>query len=324
MTTQVGDDGIRRFVLVDLPERGERIPVTNVDAYVLRTLNYFFLRHNDAATAQAMGEAARSMIGNPSQFDLNFRTDRVASYRGKPLRGATIHTYCAGFLLMCAQETARPREEFFPIVEYPAGGRTQANLKTLGLSLGENFISPTAALFSPHMLMIGRRRPMYDPEREVKEAVYDHFALRMNTGTLHQSPSAQQALREKLVRVSEGTPWLRRAIAKANGVSEEMDLLSAARAAAVVETLDDIAEQSAAQFTAAREAFLAPPEDQWSRRYTTEQQLQIKAIRTRHAALYDAWRHRRITPPALQRELVRSYCTAGQKNLDDRFFTAPP
>lgn len=324
VTTDVDEKGMRRFVLVDLPERGETIPVTNVDAYVLRTLNYFFLRHSDADAALAMGAAAREMIGNPSNFDLNFRTDRVAEYRGKPLKGATIHTYCAGFLLLCAQASDRPRDDFFPIIEYPAGGRTQANLKILGLSLGDDFISPTAALFSRNMEIVGRRRPMYDPQREVKEAVYDHFALQMNTGALHQSPSAQQALREKLVQISEGTPWLRRAIAKANGVNEEMDLLSAAKAAAVVETLDEIADASGAQFQAAREAFLASPDaDLQGRDYSAEKRAQIVALRRQHQSLYDQWRARRITPPALQRELVRQYSEAGRKRLDDRFFTTP-
>jgi hypothetical protein len=324
VTIDVGDDGKRRFVLVDLPERGEKIPVSNVDAYVLRTLNYFFLRHRDAKAAKTMGAAARAMIGNPSNFDLNFRTDRVAEYRGKPLAGAMIHTYCAGFLLICAQETGLPREDFFPIIEYPAGGRTQANLKTLGLSLGEDFISPTAALFSPKMEIAGRRRPMYDPQREVQEAVYDHFALQMNTGTLRQSPSAQQALREKLVRISSDTPWLRRAIAKANGVSEEMDLLSAARAAAVVETLDEIADTSAAAFQATREAFLAPPDSELRRRgYSAEKSAEILAIRRREQPLYDEWRSRRITPPTLQRRLINQASEAGRKRLDARFFTAP-
>src|SRR6185312_2429499 len=33
-----GSDGIERMVLVDLPERGNRIPATNVETYLMRTL----------------------------------------------------------------------------------------------------------------------------------------------------------------------------------------------------------------------------------------------------------------------------------------------
>ena len=124
VAVEQGSDGIRRFVIVDLPERGTSIPATPVDAYLQRTLHFFFLRHEDAEVCRGLGQAAGELIGNESQFDLNFRTSRIRELQGRPLRGAAIHTYCAGLLLIAAQQTGRPREEFFPIVEAAAGGHT--------------------------------------------------------------------------------------------------------------------------------------------------------------------------------------------------------
>jgi hypothetical protein len=173
VAVEEGSDGIRRFVIVDLPERGATIPATTVEIYLQRTLHYFFLRHDDPEVGRQMGRAAAAMIGNESQFDLTFQTRRVERLRGKPLEDQLIHTYCAGFLLICAQHASRPREEFFPVVELPAGGHMSANLEKIGLSIGQDFVSPTGAIFSPRMQIVGRREPMYDPAREVQEAIYD-------------------------------------------------------------------------------------------------------------------------------------------------------
>ena len=50
--------------------------------YLERTLNYMFLRHPDPQVAAQLGQAAASCIGNPCEFDLNFRTDRVQALAG--------------------------------------------------------------------------------------------------------------------------------------------------------------------------------------------------------------------------------------------------
>ncbi len=194
---QTGTDGLERMVLVDLPERGDRMPATNIDAFVQRSRHYLFLRHPDPEVARKMGQAAASLIGNETQFDLNFRTDRVLELHGQPLKGKKIVTYCAGLLLLCALETDRPREEFFPIVEFSAGGQAAANLAQLGLSFGKDFISPTGGLFSTQMQIVGRREPTYDPRREVEEAIYDHFARQLVVRTLQTSPDLYQSLRQK-------------------------------------------------------------------------------------------------------------------------------
>ena len=63
VAAETGPDGIRRLVLVDLPERGTHMPATNVDSFVDRTLHYVFLRHPDPAVARKMGDTAASLIG---------------------------------------------------------------------------------------------------------------------------------------------------------------------------------------------------------------------------------------------------------------------
>jgi len=321
VTSEMGEDGIRRFVIVEMPEQSARIPATNVDAYLLRTLHYFFVRHNDPQALRDMSAAAGSMIGNESQFDLHFRTDRVLALKGQPLADRTIHTYCAGFLLLCALQTEHDRESFFPLAESAPNENCQQNLAKLGLAIGDDFISPTGALFSADMEIVARRRPMYEPTREIKEAVYDHFAARVIHDTLTPSPTAYQALRERLAGLSKRNAWLARALARANNVSERMDLESAAKAAAVVETLDEFADGSMNQFIAARRAFFAGPLEALPEQgYTAAQIKSIEAYRTRHSDLWQAWIGRRLSPRDLRLALVEYYVEVGKGKLDERFF----
>jgi hypothetical protein len=321
VTVEVGSDGLRRFVIADLPERGDRVPATNVDVYVRQTLHYFFVRHKDPAVGQKMGEVAASLIGNQTQFDLRFETDRVLALKGQPLAGRPIHTYCAGFLLVCAQETTAPRSDFFPIAESQAGGHCLENLAKLGLSIGDNFVSPTGAIFSPHLEVVGRREPMYDPGREIKEAIYDYFAFAMINKRLTPSPDAYQTLREKIAGLSKRNRWLARALAQANNVSQHMDLEAAAKAAAVIETLDDIANASMDAFYDARAALQAGPLDQLDQQNLPPQQLQrILLARRQHAELFQAWDADQISPRQVRIELVKYYTAQGKRQLDDRFF----
>ena len=321
VATQTARDGKRRFVLVDLPERGATIPVTNVETYLLRTLHYAFVRHQDAKVQMSMGRAAADMIGNETQFDLTFRTDRVLEFKGKSLKGQLINTYCAGFLLLCAQQTSHPRSEFFPISEYAAGGNCRKNLGKLGLSVGNDFVSPTGAIFSPHLEIVGRREPMYTPDREIKERIYDHFAESMVNKELHQSPDTYQALRQKLAQLSKINPFLAKALAKANNVSEHMDLESAAKAATVIETLDEIADGNMRDFFAARRALLAGPLDTLEQRGFDAKQIdRVRRFRSTHQNLFQQMSERQLTPRDLRIALVTYYANRGITQLDERFF----
>jgi len=325
VAVEQGQDGIRRFVIVDLPERGARIPAANVEAFLTRTLHYVFLRHEDAEVGRQMGQAAADMIGNESQFDLQFDTGRVAALRGKPLRGALIHTYCAGFLLVCTLPTSRPRDEFFPVTESVAGGNMASNMKKLGLSFGQDFLSPTGAMFSPHLKIVGRREPVYDPGREVQELIFDHFAEGMIRRTLTPSPDAFQILQEKLAKMAKHVPWVANALARANDVSARMDLEAAARTAAVIETLDDIAEENLNEFVAAYSAVMAGPLDaKTSPQYTPDQIARMQDYRKQHSTLYERRANGRLTPREVRGELVRFYADRGRRQLDERFFAPPP
>lgn len=323
VAVEEGSDGIRRFVIVDLPERGAHIPATNLDVYFerTRTLHYFFLRHDDPAVCAKMGQAAQDMIGNEAQFDLAFDTSRVAAMKDKPLKDAPIHTYCAGFLLLCAQQSSAPRSEFFPFSETPTEGKTRENLGRLGLSIGQDFISPTGAIFSPRLQIAGRREPMYDPAREVQEAIYDYFAKCMAQKTLTPSPDAHDLLIQKAAELSENLPWLARALARANDVSEDMDLEAAAKAAAVVGTLDEISEENLSAFVEARAAIVAGKMDEEAKkRYSPEAIQRIESYRERHAELFKQWSASQLSARELRIALVEFYVQRGQTQLDERFF----
>jgi hypothetical protein len=310
------------MVLVDLPERGSSIPATNVETYVARTLHYCFVRHPDPEVAAAMGRAAAEVIGNESQFDLNFRTDRVLALKDESLRKKKVHTYCAGLLLLCSLKTSAPRTEFFPIEEFPAGGRTVENLAKLGLSIGDDFISPTGAMFSPKLEIVGRREPMYDPRREVEEAIFDHFAHLLATQTLVPSPDLFQSLRLKVAEASKSNPLLAEALAKAAKVNVETDLVSAAKAAAVVETLDEIAFSCSGDYSDARELLMAGPlESLVSVGYSRDDLEVARQYHRRHAELHQRLQNKSLSPRQLRLELVKYYSELGKKELEHRFFT---
>ncbi|HEY2412187.1 MAG TPA: hypothetical protein VGI40_08095, partial [Pirellulaceae bacterium] len=328
VTAENGTDGKRRMVVVDLEERGTKIPAANVETFLDRTLNYVFLRHPDPKVAAKMGESAAAIIGNPAEFDLNFRTDRIAALKGASLAGQKIHTYCAGLLLLCAEQTDQPREAFFPITETAAAGHTQANLAKLGLSVGTGFVSPTGALFSPRLQIVGRSEPMYDPQRQIEQAVYDHFAQLMQQKDLHPTDDLFQALRVKVAEYSKSSPLLATALAATANVSAQMDLVSAAKTAAVIETLDEVATGSSREFQEAREAIAEgiPPPTSGAQQtpavpgqLTPEQRAAVDKYRNRHSDLAARWEQRQISPRGLRFELVKYYTQQGCQQLDDRF-----
>jgi hypothetical protein len=323
VTMEKGSDGRRRMVVVDLPERGRQIPATNVEIYVRRSLHYAFLRHPDPDVAKKIADTAAEVIGNESEFDLNFRTDRVLPLKGQPLKGQKIKTYCAGLLVLTAQETPLPRERFFPIPEPVAGGNTAANLEKMGFSLGKDFISPTGALFSPELKIAARRPPMYDPMREIEEAVFDHFAQGVERKTYVPSRSLYQDLRLKLANIAKDNPALADAIRQGSNVGSTLDLVAGAKAQAVVETLDEIAYGHSREFTAAFLALTNENLDQLvGRDFTAEQVAEMKRLRQRHASLYQ--RVPNITPRQLRQELVSEYIRRGQGEIDRRFFGMMP
>src|SRR5204863_6836716 len=57
VAAEQGKDGIRRMVIVDLPEKG-RMPATNVETFLKRTLHYVFVRHQDPDMARKMAQVA--------------------------------------------------------------------------------------------------------------------------------------------------------------------------------------------------------------------------------------------------------------------------
>ena len=316
-----GTDGKRRMVVVDLPERGTEMPATNADLFVQRTLHYVILRHVDREVRRKMGNAAVTLVGNETAFDLNFRLDGVERLRGVPLADQKIKTYCAGLLVLCAQETGRARDEFFPIQEHPAGGRMVENLASLGITVTDNVVSPTGALFSPRMQIVARRRPMYDPRRWIEESIYDHFAAQLESGILTPSSSWYQTLRLRLAEASEVAPLLGRLLARAADVSPEMDLVAAAKAGTVIENLDDIAYGASGEFLDARVAIRAGSmQDLAAEGYDEEDLAEFRRLRNEHASLRRRWQQRQVSPRELRIALVEYYVKQGRRQIDEEFF----
>jgi len=320
VTVERGSDGIRRFVVIDLPERGNYMPAVTVDTFVKRTLDYAFLRHADDAVREEMGDVARTIIGNESHFDLGFRTDGIKKLKGQDLQGKKIHGYCAGLLLLCAQATEAPHQDFFPIPEHPAGGNTQDNLSKLEISMGHDFLSPTGPLFSERMLLVGRREPMYNAKRQIDQAVYDHFADNLKNKVLVPSPDWFQSMRQSMAEASKGNPLLAKALARTAGVNENMDLVAAAKLGAVVETLDEIAYGASGEYLQARAAMREPMVRSLRRRQADERVRQTRLYQQRHAELYRSFSAGNLSPRQLRVELVRYYINKGNRQLDERFF----
>ncbi len=321
VTTEVGEDGRRRFVVVDLPEIGNVIPATPVDKFVERTLDFVILRHENSDVSSTMGRIANSIIGNNSKFDLNFQTDAIKSLKGTDLKGKRIEGYCAGLLLLCAQETDRPLEDFFPLDEHPAKGNTLANLAKLDVSMPDHFLSPTGPLFSPDTVVVHRCRTMYSPRRQIEQEIYDHFAQQMRNGTLNPSLTWFEAMRLQLAEAAEKTPALRSALTNATGINQNIDLVAAAKLGAVVQTLDAIAQEASREYSNTRNAFRLDAFDTLEGGAAGDEEFEgIVRRRRQHADLFVRWEAGVLTPRDLRIELVDYYIKEGCRRLDDRFF----
>jgi len=124
--------------------------------------------------------------------------------------------------------------------------------------------------------------------------------------------------------MAKQVPWVANALARANNVSARMDLEAAARTAAVIETLDDTAEENLNDFAAAFPALLTGPLDaKSSPPYTSDQIDRMRAYRQQHPKLYQQRAEGRLTPRELRVELVRFYADRGRRQLDERFFATP-
>lgn len=320
VTTETGTDGRRRFVLVDLPERGTHIPATNVESFIKRTRHYLFVRPSDPNAARAAADVAREIIGNESVFDLKFRTSGVVALKGQPKAGQKIETYCAGLLLLAAQETANNRDEYFPIPETMAPGKTAENLARIGLSFGDNFISPTGSLFSPALTVAGRRAPMYEPAREIEEAIYDHFASSLRTKVLSPKPNMFQNLRTSLAGAATTNPALARLLAQLGDVNPDMDLQAAAKTAAVVEALDDAAYGASAAYMNAFYAILAPSAQVLRQRGVPQAEIEsIESSRRPHQALARNYAAGQVNDRQLRESLIAYYVEQGVAEIDTMF-----
>lgn len=323
VTIERDANGFQRMVVVEVTERANRIPANNLESVLDVPLYYAFLRHDDPAVARKMSDVAAALIGNELEYDMSFETARVTELQGKPLAGLKIKAYCAGLPLLCAQETSLPREEFFPIPEYPAGGRAVANLNKLGVRFGNDFVSPTGSLFSQRMRIVARSEHIYAPGREIEQAIYDHAAACIIDKELMPTPNLFQSLRLKLADASKGNPVLARALAAAAGVSADTDLVTAAKTLAVLETLFEIATGNSNQLLDALDAvYGGSPEDLATIGRKPDEIDRITKLRARHADLRQRAEQGQLSPRQVRDALVGYYIEQGKHQIDQRFFAA--
>lgn len=316
-----GSDGIWRMALVDVTERQAHIGANNVEQDVLPTLQYAVLRHDDPTVAKRMGEIAASLVGNELEFDLGFDLKLVSSMKGQSLSGRKIKTYCAGLLWLCAQETDRPRAEFFPIPEYPTSGKTVENLKTLGMKIGRDFVSPTGPLFAPKMRLVGFSRPIHDHAREIEQRVFDYFATSLAEKNVQPSHSLYQSFRLRLAEMARGNPLLAQAIAASNSVHADTDLVSAARAVAMVETLDEVAYSCSGEFLASVGSLRPGTDEELAQAgVPAPERERIRGFRQRHADLWRGVTEGKLLVWQVNDALVKYYSERGERMIDERFF----
>lgn len=319
VVAEKGTDGRRRMVVVDVPERGTHLRPTNVDVIVRQARHCMFVRHTDPKIAQQMADVALSVINNESVFDLNYRIDHVTALKGQPKQGKVIKSYCAGLLMLCCQETPIAPAKFFPVIEKVAGGNMEKNLKIAGVAIGDRFVSPTGPLFSQELTIVGRRPPSYLPSAEIEEGVFDHFAACMRERELLPAQDPLQAARVTLAEASKDNPAVKRMLAQLNNVNPNMDLVSAAKAAAVVENLDRAAFGASRDF---RDAYLAlstgPLEQLKPMGYTDQDLARFQQLRQQHASLYRAYM-KDGDLRTLREALIAHYIKQGRTEVEKRF-----
>jgi hypothetical protein len=315
--------GYQRMVVVEVTERARRIPANNVESVLDVPLYFAVLRHEEPAVARKMSEVAASLINNDLEYDMTFDTSHVIALAGKSLAGQKIKTYCAGLPLLCAQETTSPRQEFFPIPEAPASGRTVSNLSKLGLRFGHDLVSPTGSLFAPHMRIAGRSEPMYAPGREVEQGIFDHFATNMIDKEMVPTPNLAQSLRLRMAQASKTNPVLTRALAAVAGVNADTDLVTAAKTLAVIETLFEIADSNSRELLDALDAVYGGTPESFARMGRTAEEIdRIMTLRVRHAELRLHTERRQLSPRRTRNALVQYYTEQGKRQIDQRFFAA--
>jgi hypothetical protein len=191
----------------------------------------------------------------------------------------------------------------------------------MGLRFGRDFISPTGSLFAPRMQVVAFGQPMFDAGRKIEQGVFDYFAQAMQENVLTPKTTAYQQLRLQVAKVASTQALVREALAAAANVSPETDLVAASKAAAVVETLDDIAYGASEAYEEAMMALTSgPPRELQANGMEPEEIQQVLTIRQEHARLWNRLLAGQTTPQEITDELIEYYVGQGCREMDRRFF----
>jgi hypothetical protein len=126
----------------------------------------------------------------------------------------------------------------------------------------------------------------------------------------------------KVAAAAKTNASLAQALVSAVGLNEETDLVAAARAKAVIETLDEIAYGSSGEYLLSQQAMRAPPARTLDpKSFTREQIVTTQKFQQRHARLWSLWDQEQVSPRSMRIELVNYYIAQGKATLDRRFFS---
>ena len=125
----------------------------------------------------------------------------------------------------------------------------------------------------------------------------------------------------KVAEAAEKNPALAEALRKQENIGKEMDLVTAAKTQAVVETLDDIAYGHSDLFLKARFAITCGDFERLpALGYSEEQINEYRKLRERHQDLHQRFLDRTLMARDLRVALVKYYGNLGKEELDRRFF----
>src|SRR5208283_2408100 len=166
----------------------------------------------------------------------------------------------------------------------------------------------------------GRSPPAYDPAVEVEQAIYDHFAECMRKYDLADQRDAYQNARLTLAEASKTNPALARMLAQLNNVNPAMDLVAAAKAAAMQENLDQAAMTNSRLFMNSFFALTCGPLERLKEEGYADNEIErYRLLRQQHGELFRQLTAGTIDEASVRQTLITQYTRLGKAEIEKRF-----